>query len=264
MRAILSTVLCLVIASLAFSEETYTVILKNGKMMKGYLLSENAEMIVFKDDKGLQYSLKKTVLDLEKMKEANVPPAPPVPEPVEVEPEVQTQPSPETSETAPTEAPETAPVETPTPQAQQPITTPVDENPYAKSLHETTAKLETAFETAKSLLDGMMTAWEVNASTGRDPAAALQEFRATKAATITALADSQLQTVDKLQENLGNPPSQYVSALQTLNNAISELHQYYDAIRQYDGKPSLRVFHSRLTTKEQSLTKKIENLKAIK
>jgi hypothetical protein len=263
MRAILSIVLCLVIASQAFSEETYTVILKNGKMMKGHLLSENAEMIVFKDEKGLQYSLKKTALDLEKMKEANMPPAPPVPEPVEVEPEIQTQPSQETPVAEPIETPETAaPIETPAPEEQQPIAAaPVDMNPYAKSLHDVTSKLETAFETAKSLLDGMMTAWEVNASTGRDPAAALQEFRATKAATITALADSQLQTVDKLLEGMGNPPSEYVSALQTLNNSVSELHQYYDAIRQYNGKPSLRVFRSRLTTKEQSLTNKIEELK---
>ncbi len=275
MRAILSIVLFLVIASLAFSEETYTVILKNGKMMKGHLLSENAEMIVFKDDKGLQYSLKKTALDLEKMKAANMPPAPPVtetpvPEPVEAEPEMQNQPGPETAvappiempEDAPSETPHTAPIETPAPETQQPIVSaPLEMNPYAKSLHDVTSKLETAFETAKSLLDGMMTAWEVNASTGRDPAAALQEFRATKTATITALADSQLQTVDKLVDGMGNPPSEYVSALQTLNNAISELHQYYDAIRQYDGKPSLRVFHSRLTTKEQSLTTKIEELK---
>ncbi len=264
MRAILSIVLFLVIASLAFSEETYTVILKNGKMMKGHLLSENAEMIVFKDDKGLQYSLKKTVLDLEKMKEANMAPASPVTEPqvtespvaepVEVEPEIQTQPTGEITATTP--------IETPAPQEQQPIAAaPMDMSPYANSLHDVTSKLETAFETAKSLLDGMMTAWEVNASTGRDPAAALQEFRATKAATISALADSQLATVDKLLEGLGNPPSQYVPALQTLNNAISELHQYYDAIRQYDGKPSLRVIHSRLTTKEQSIQKKIEELK---
>ena len=258
MRAILSIVLCLVIASLVFSEETYTVILKNGKMMKGHLLSENSEMIVFKDDKGLQYSLKKTVLDLEKMKEANMPPAPSVPEPVEVEPEIQSEPSSETPVPAPIETPEAAPIESsvaapiemPAPQSQQPITTPVDMDPYAKSLHETTVKLETAFETAKSLLDGMMTAWEVNASTGRDPAAALQEFRVTKAETITTLADSQLQTVDKSQESLANPPSQYVSALQTLNNAISELHQYYDAIRQYDGNRSLRVFQQNIFRKK--------------
>lgn len=256
MRTILFIVLCLFITSLVFSEETYTVILKNGKVMKGHLLSENSELVVFKDDKGLQYSLKKTILDLDKMNEANMPPAPatrPIPEPVEVAPEVQTQPTTETAETPP--------IETPVPQVQQSITAPADDNPYAKSLHDATSRLQTAFETAKSLLDGMMTAWEVNASTGRDPATALQEFKTTKAATITVLADSQIQTVDKLQEGLGSPPSQYVSALQTFNNAISELHQYYDAIRQYEGKPSPRVFHARLTAKEESIQKKIDELK---
>lgn len=248
MRAILSIVLVLLLTSLLFSEETYTVILNNGKTMKGHLVSENSEMIIFKDSQGLQYSLKKSALDLEKMKQANTPPeAPPVPPPEEIQ-------------TQPAEEMETAPVETPKPVEPIPAVS-ADENPYAKSLHEATSKLETAFTTVKSLLDGMMTAWEVNASTGRDPATALQEFKATKAATITALADSQIQTVDKLQEGLGDPTSQYVSALQTFNNVLSELHQYYDAIRQYDGKPSPRVFHSRLTTKEQSISKKIEELK---
>jgi hypothetical protein len=249
MRAILSIVLILLLTCVLFSEETYTVILKNGKVMKGHLVSENAELIVFKDAQGLQYSLKKSVLDLEKMKEANTPPEPPpVPEPVEIESEETTEPT----QTAVTETPQAEPVI---------AVSSRDENPYAKSFDHAVSQVETTFQGVKSLLDGMMTAWEVNASTGRDPAAALQEFKATKAATITALADSQLQTLDKLQEGLGSPSSQYVSALQTLNNAISELHQYYDAIRQYDGKPSPRVFHSRLNAKEQSITKKIEELK---
>ena len=260
MRTILSIVLCLLVARLVFSEEPYTVILKNGKVIKGHLLSENSEMIVFKDNQGLQYSLKKSILDLEKMKEANLPPTPPPPPP-EV---IQTQPTAETTESTPAAAEVPEPVEVPAVEPAEVPPVPIasaDENPYARSLHQATSKLETAFETAKSLLDGMMTAWEVNASTGRDPAAAFQEFKATKAATIITLADSQIQTVDKLQEGLGNPPSQYVSALQTFNNAIAELHLYYDVIRQYDGKPSLRVFRSRLTTKEQSIQKKIEELK---
>ena len=51
------------------------------------------------------------------MKEANMPPAPPVPEPVEVEPEIQTQPSQETPVAEPIETPETAaPIETPAPE----------------------------------------------------------------------------------------------------------------------------------------------------
>jgi hypothetical protein len=231
-------------------------------MMRGHFVSENAEMIVFKDQQGIQYSLKKSVLDLEKMKDVNTPPEPPpAPEPVEIQSEEPAEPT----QTAPVEPPkeEHALAVEPVAPALSAVAAP-DENPYVKSLHAATSKLQTAFETAKSLLDGMMTAWEVNASTGRDPATALQEFKATKAATITALADSQIQTVDKLQESLGNPPSQYVSALQTFNNANSELHQYYDAIRQYDGKPSLRVFKSRLTAKEQSIQNKIETLKALK
>lgn len=63
---------------LAASAESYTVITKNGKTMTGTLVSENDSLIVFKDDHGLQFSIKKSSLDLDKMKLANEPPAPPV------------------------------------------------------------------------------------------------------------------------------------------------------------------------------------------
>lgn len=261
MRAILSTVLILLLTSLLFSDEIYTVILKNGKMMKGHLVSENNEMIVFKDAQGLQYSMKKSLLDLEKMKAANAPSQPvpepipePVPEPVEVQVEETTESMSKATQTSPVEEPQEHPAI---------ATVSSDENPYTKSFQHAVSQLETTFQGVKSLLDGMMTAWEVNASTGRDPATALQEFKATKAATITMLADSQMQTLDKLQESLGTPSSQYVSALQTFNDAVSELHQYYDSIRQYDGKPSPRVFHSRLNAKEESIQKKIEELRSL-
>jgi hypothetical protein len=245
MRAILSIVLCLLIACVLFAEESYTVILKNGKVMKGHLISENEDMILFKDEKGLQYSLKKAVLDLQKMNIANQPPAPPSPPEPE---EVQTSPIIETTQTAPIETP---------PEKESAAIAPTDEDPHARPIHVAVSQLETTFHNVKSLLDGMMTAWEVNASTGRDPAAALQEFQITKAQTITASADSQLQKLDKLQESL----SADASVLENFNSAVLELHQYYDAIRQYQGKPSLRVFRNRLATKEQSLQKKIEDLK---
>src|SRR4026208_2452798 len=52
----------------------YTVVLKNGKTMTGTLISETEQSILFKDDAGVQYSLKKANLDLEKMSAANTPP----------------------------------------------------------------------------------------------------------------------------------------------------------------------------------------------
>ena len=71
-----------------YSAESYTVILKNGKVLKGKLLSETEDVLVFKDEQGLQYSLKKSVIDLQKTNEANEPPPEPdkeVPAPEEVE-----------------------------------------------------------------------------------------------------------------------------------------------------------------------------------
>src|SRR5262249_39688272 len=60
----------------------YTVIFKNGKTLTGTVISENDQMIQFKDDAGIQYSLKKSSLDLDKMQSANAPKAE-TPPPVE-------------------------------------------------------------------------------------------------------------------------------------------------------------------------------------
>src|SRR5262245_20098622 len=71
----------LIVVSL--TADAYTVIVKkSGKSMTGTLISEDETSIVFRDIDGVQYSMKKSALDLEKMAEANTPPPPPpAPEP---------------------------------------------------------------------------------------------------------------------------------------------------------------------------------------
>ncbi|HJZ12215.1 MAG TPA: hypothetical protein VJ521_08695, partial [Acidobacteriota bacterium] len=59
------------ISAVLLAAQQYTVVLKNGKIMTGTLISESADGIVFKDADGVQFSLKKSGLDLEKMQEAN-------------------------------------------------------------------------------------------------------------------------------------------------------------------------------------------------
>jgi hypothetical protein len=71
--------LVLVFVASCLPAVAYTVVLKNGKTIKGTLISETDEKIIFKDEQGLQYSLKKTSLDLAKMAEANAPPPTPAP-----------------------------------------------------------------------------------------------------------------------------------------------------------------------------------------
>src|SRR5262245_64468748 len=63
---------------LAALSESAIVVLKNGRIMTGTVVSENENLVVFKDDHGLQFSLKKSSIDLEKTKQANEPPAAPV------------------------------------------------------------------------------------------------------------------------------------------------------------------------------------------
>jgi hypothetical protein len=258
-----SILLLLLLLAVSSAAESYTVILKNGKIMKGHLLSETEELVVFKDEQGIQYSLKKSALDLQKMKEVNAPP-PSEPVPANIPPPEEVQPT------------ENTPQETQSKVEPQVITSPATEasttsesevtgsNPYLTSLREATGKLENTFDEVGSYLDAMMTAWEVNASTGRDPLAALREFKTNKATSLTVSIDASFQVLDKFKTELNNPPVQYTTAFDTFNSSIQTLTQYYDSVRQYEGKPAISVFRSRLNPTEQNIQKKIEELKAIK
>jgi hypothetical protein len=252
----------LFLAVIFASAESYTVILKNGKTMQGQLLSETDDLIVFKDEQGLQFSLKKSVLDLEKMKVANETPA--ASEPVPPPEDIQTSTSSE-SETAP-ETPSDPPSIQPS-VSQPPMdsaTTSSESNPYLVSVREASDKLQKTFEEIGSYLDAMTTAWEVNASTGRDPLSALREFKTTKGSSQIVTIDASFQLLENFKTKLNDPPSQYSSAFDLFNTAIGDLTTYYDSVRQYDGKPAISVFRSRSRTTEQNIQKTIADLKAVK
>jgi hypothetical protein len=110
----------------------------------------------------------------------------------------------------------------------------------------------------------MTTAWEVNASTGRDPLAALREFKTTKGSSQIVTIDAAFQALNNFKTKLNDPPSQYSSALDLFDSAARELTSYYDSVRQYDGKPAISVFRSRSRTTEQNIQKRIADLKAVK
>jgi hypothetical protein len=57
--------------------EAYTVVFKSGRTLDGTLISETASTILFKDASGIQVSLKKSLLNLDRMAELNAPQAAP-------------------------------------------------------------------------------------------------------------------------------------------------------------------------------------------
>lgn len=243
----------LLLSMLSFGEG-YTVILKTGKVLQGTLIAETEESVVFKDASGIQYSLKKKLLDLEKMKEANTAPAVVPSEPAEpTDPMSKPVPSKKTSKVytakdiealrdkygdiAPTSDDGGAPI----------VGTVTREN-YHKYLQDSGAHMGAVITQLSSLLDGMATAWEVASSTGRDPSASVTDYLSGKAATeILKEASSEMSTLESFKESLANPPKEFAPVLETFTTSLKRLQEGYDLIRKYDINQNMTVFRSRIT-----------------
>src|SRR5574341_1551486 len=85
----------LMIAATAMSVSSYDLVLKNGKIVKGTIVSEDQNKIVLKDNSGVQLTFNKTTVDQEKTAAANraeekpVPATPAAEEKKPAEPETQ-------------------------------------------------------------------------------------------------------------------------------------------------------------------------------
>jgi hypothetical protein len=149
----------------------YTVVLKNGKMMTGTLVSETDRVILFKDDSGVQYSLKKMNLDLAKMSEANAPkmetPPPVAPPPVadtetKKKGRVYTKDDVENLRSKYPELSIGEPIENPE-DFERGVLKP---EAYSKRIQESAGRITSNLPGLAKLRDATATAWEVAASTG--------------------------------------------------------------------------------------------------
>lgn len=223
----------------------YTVILKNGKVIKGTLISEDDVGLVFKDEKGFQFSLKKSALDLDKMKESNAapPPAAPVPEkPAEVAPEKKAAKmytaadlehlrdrygplatSEAVTETDPSESPDA----------------------YYAAITNAVGRISTVSNDLSSLMDGMNTDWEVATSTGRDPVASLQKYKSGKGYTdISKEVSGGIAGLQSLNDSLQSPPKGMESAPDSVGKSVEALSEYFGAVQRYAGNPPMASFRA--------------------
>lgn len=238
----------------------YNVILKNGKVLKGTLISETDEMIVFKDEQGLQFSLKKSTMDLDKMKEANAPPPQP--------------------ETAPAAESSAAPVADDTKKAAKVYTAadveklrkkyknianigPAGESidastpaGYYRGLMEAVTEISAAMNDIDSMLNAMNTSVEVAASTGRNPNAAFRQYKSSKAFTdLDKSINAGISELEAIRDNMQSPPANYAGTVQYLNKAVEAIYSYYNAVARFDGKSQMGDF--RLSLKQYTDT--VEN-----
>ena len=245
----LTLVLLLVISSLPAA--AYTVVLKSGKVLKGTLVSETDEKIVFKDEQGLQFSLKKTVLDADKTKEANAaapaaaPEAAPVPEPATPAKAPSTKPS-KVYTAADIEAlrKKYSNAISGTSGESLDVSTP---SGYYKGLMEAVSRITGSMNDMGSLLDGMNTDWELASSTGRNPAASFAKYKTGKVYTeLSRQINANLSELKALRDSMQSPPKGYEGAAGYLSESVDSLYNYFGAIQQYNGDPAIGVFRMSL------------------
>ena len=248
--------------------DAYTVVLKNGKSMTGTLVSETADIILFKDDAGIQYSLKKANLDLTRMAEANAP----QPEPVPPQPVVETikeQPKkkgrvytredvdalrnkyPELSLGDPIENAEDFEGGILKPEA------------YVKGMQQGATRINENLSGLVKLRDAAATAWEVAASTGKDPAEAINAALSTEeATTLLKETSSDLTTLGRWQENMANAPDQYKEGYNLFVQSITDLSDFQRALREWNTFENVNIFRTRLVDLETRLNASTSRLQS--
>lgn len=252
-RVLILNVLLIAVIAVA-TVHGYTVITKSGKIMQGgTLISETADTIVFRDAKGLQFSLKKSSLDLDKMKTANAPPPPPA--------------SKETANASTEEPKKAAKVYTANDieglRAKYGSSTSGDTSlsddisaagdsmtsqQYSGFLRRAGEQVQDVVSAMQELSSGMRTAWEVPVSTGQDPTQSLNIWKAKNAGSMKQLAQS-ITELESIRDAFPTAPAELTNISGRLAQAITRLKEAMELLSSYDGDVNILTQDSRVKEK---------------
>jgi len=250
----------------AATASAYTVVLKNGKMMNGTLISETEQSILFKDDAGVQYSLKKANLDLDKMKDAN---APKMEAPPPMEAPATTKEAPKKKARVYTkEDVDSLRSKYPELSLGEPVENPEDfeggvlkPSAYGKRIQQGAEAIGSNVAGLIELRDGVATAWEVAASTGKSPVEAVNAVLATEkaAATMKSVSDD-LMVLGRWQESMSNPPDKFKEGYDLYVQALTALSDFQKGIRDWNKVENVDLFRSNLAQLESQITTSIAKI----
>ena len=252
---VLFLILCIGVMSAA----AYTVVLKNGKTMTGTLISETDQVILFKDDGGVQYSLKKANLDLAKMTEANA--APVQPEPAAVTPPPAPEVPKKKGRVYTKEDVDNLRAKYPELSIGEAIENPEDfesgvlkPEAYVSRIQEGGTRVNESLGSLGKLRDATATAWEMAASTGKDPSEAVNAALSTdEAKAILKDVSDELTSLGRWQESMSNAPDQYKDGYNMYVQSITDLSDFQRGIREWNTFENVNAFRTRLNELESRL-----------
>lgn len=246
--------------------DAYTVVLKNGKVIKGTLVSETETILILKGEDGIHYSLKKANLDLEKMREENKPKVvePPPPPAEEAAPKPKKKARVYTKEDADALKEKYGDLS-----IGEPIENVEDfeggvlkPEAYLQYLKDGAARINETLLGMAILRDGTATAWEVAASTGVDPDEAVNNYLTGPAATMNIQRTNQeITSLNSLEDTLSPVPPQFQEGYEAFQAALTGLKSYLSTIRagneSYD---NVNLFRSHLSEVENQVRNQVRRV----
>jgi len=247
---------------LAASSESYTVVLKNGKTMNGTLVSENDSLIVFKDAHGLQFSIKKLNVDLDKTKQANEPPAPPV-APVAATPSAASKKDAKVYgqndlEALRTKYGDLSP-------GQVTIDGEMTGDSYYKTLQAGLTEANDILATFKNLALDVSATWEAAISTGKSGHQQLSEYMSTGAGFGT-LSDTttRVNGLQKVKQQLMKAPKGYESVPQNFSILVDSLNNVVNLFGTYNSIKDGVYFRTNIDRMNLQVTRALAPLESVK
>jgi hypothetical protein len=248
---------------LAASAESSTIILKNGKTLTGTVLSETDSIVVFKDDHGLQLSLKKSLIDVDKTKQANEPSASSPVVPVSQEPA----------------APEKKDVKVygqndldglrekygDLSPGQVTIDGEMSPDSYYKTLQAGLSEANDILGTFKSLALDVTATWEAAISTGKSGHQQLSDYMTTGAGFGTlSEATNRVNALKKVKEQLTKAPKGYESVPQNFAILVDSLTNVVNLFQTYNSITDGVYFRTNLDRMNLGVTRALAPLENVK
>ncbi len=266
---------CLLIIFCAFCcwAQAYTVVFKTGKVMQGTLVAETNDTLLFRDEKGVQFSLKKQSLNLEKMKEANaeesVIPAPEVAH--TAMPSTEKTPSPDPSKKGKVYSSEDIDRlrakygeigNEDTTQQAQPVEMSAKE--YYKELQEAADGATDAMQSLAGLSHEIGTIWNVSNQTGRDPNEWIEEFMNRDATQkITNYVSSGITALSEAKTTLSLPPEGYEQTFNKLEALVGIIIRYNEQFQEFLGADNGQEGRERFASEESQIAALVQDIKSI-
>jgi len=134
---------------------------------------------------------------------------------------------------------------------------------YGKRIQQGATVINDNIANLAALREGVATAWEVAASTGKDPSEAVATvLNSEKSAEALKGVSDDLMVLGRWQESMTNPPDNVKDAYNTYVRALAGLSDFQRGLTSWNTFENVNLFRSRLSELESQISVAVSQIQA--